>query len=608
LLNKKSDLKNPTRARYKMTVKKMLIVIALPLILASCGTEPFEEGSCEFVDCSEHGICIENDLDNEALCFCDSGFVRSEDGLDCIEVTSCDPNPCVEENRGICEEVDGETVCSCDDGFVLEDNVCVEDEGGDGDDEDDEDDEDKEIENLCDPNPCKEGDLTRCVVQPDGKSYKCECELGFEEKDGTCVVDPDPCEPNPCVEPNRTQCRVLGEETLCKCDLGYALNDNDMCVQLGEVEWVVMVFLNADNNLNPQGTADIKEMLATVLPRDVVVTVQYDGLKDDDTQRAFITVDGSTVIERIGERDMGNPDEVVEFVKWSVDSFPARHYMLDIWNHGDGWSKKKIVLDEEPEPEWWEPAWKGVSADDHGGVISIAGGGLESALVEAKEHIGRNLDILAFDACLMQMWEVNYVSAPYVDYMLASEETEPGSGYNYTLFLNGLIEDPYISPEGLCSHGADAYKEASSQHSTQSCINLAHTAELTAAMEALAAKVMSDMKSVDLAPVINATQGFMGAGHKDLYHLAENLEAHQAATSGVKAAAQDLKDVLDNKSIVNSIAQGRCAMMSSCDNANGLAVYIPATIGNQFNLYKNGAGANWSKETKWDEFIEFVAK
>lgn len=49
------------------------------------------------------------------------------------------------------------------------------------------------------------------------------------------------------------------------------------------------------------------------------------------------------------------------------------------------------------------------------------------------------LDIIGFDACLMAMYEVGSVMAPYAHYLLASELLEPGQGWDYSS-LGNLVE------------------------------------------------------------------------------------------------------------------------------------------------------------------------
>ena len=48
--------------------------------------------------------------------------------------------------------------------------------------------------------------------------------------------------------------------------------------------------------------------------------------------------------------------------------------------------------------------------------------------------LGRKLDLLGFDTCLMSAYEVALQLAPYAEKLLASEETEPGHGWQYTYY------------------------------------------------------------------------------------------------------------------------------------------------------------------------------
>ena len=60
-----------------------------------------------------------------------------------------------------------------------------------------------------------------------------------------------------------------------------------------------------------------------------------------------------------------------------------------------------------------------------------------------------HFDFVGFDACLMCTVETAKMLSPYADYMIASEETEPSSGWFYTEWLNALAENPAMASEDL---------------------------------------------------------------------------------------------------------------------------------------------------------------
>lgn len=226
------------------------------------------------IDPCAHGECKAQG-DTAFTCDCYPGYTGplcdackegyEKDGELCVAETPCSPNPC---GHGSCSEVGGEARCACQEGYdgTLCDTCakgyervglsCVAASPGD----------------PCTPNPCKEENRTRCVV--DSGAAKCLCSAGFEETNGSCTAQSvceaastcsghgtctgtglncaceaayggahceqcaegyefkgqdcvpkggDPCAANPCNEPHRGVCTVgAGQRALCGCDEGYA--------------------------------------------------------------------------------------------------------------------------------------------------------------------------------------------------------------------------------------------------------------------------------------------------------------------------------------------------------------------------------------------------
>ena len=61
-----------------------------------------------------------------------------------------------------------------------------------------------------------------------------------------------------------------------------------------------------------------------------------------------------------------------------------------------------------------------------------------SQISKALRDGGVKFDFVGFDACLMATAETALMLNPYADYMIASEETEPGIGWYYTNWLTAL--------------------------------------------------------------------------------------------------------------------------------------------------------------------------
>ena len=135
-------------------------------------------------------------------------------------------------------------------------------------------------------------------------------------------------------------------------------------------------------------------------------------------------------IERFnGDLNTGSTKTLVDFVQWAHHLFPAERYALVLWGHGSGHDDQNVyradpwigkprtaarlaqrrlgffsgtrrsILEQGPT--------RGYGYDDTAGDF-LDNGELRKALLQVKEILGRKLDLLGFDACLMAMIEVAY--------------------------------------------------------------------------------------------------------------------------------------------------------------------------------------------------------
>ncbi|HAT73129.1 MAG TPA: hypothetical protein DCS63_09965 [Elusimicrobia bacterium] len=365
-----------------------------------------------------------------------------------------------------------------------------------------------------------------------------------------------------------------------------------------EKEWTVMVFINAKNNLEKYGLLDVNEMEKVGSSDKVNIVVEMgrisgyaanDGdwkttrryLIKKDTDFARIT---SPVITDLGKTDMGDYKTLVAFVNWAKAAYPAKKYMLVVWNHGSGWDKSRAM-----------DVTKGISYDDEtGNHISTPQLGL------ALKEMG-GVNVYGSDACLMQMPEVTYEIRNYAEYIVGSEETEPGDGYTYDLFVGPLVANPTMTPAELGKVAVDGYSDhyqAIRQGSTQS---LLATAALTGFVPMINDFVKAAMATGEKALAKGAAAGSQSYAvfeNKDMWHFLHRYAA-TTMSADVKAKAQALKAYLDGTLIVHNRVNGEYADGFS----HGLSVYMPSYDFN--NDYNELA---WAKDAQWDEFIKWYQK
>jgi hypothetical protein len=361
-------------------------------------------------------------------------------------------------------------------------------------------------------------------------------------------------------------------------------------------EWTVMVFVNAKNNLDIYGIKDVNEMEMVGSSDKVNVVAElgrvstYAGSngwkgcrryyiqKDNDTNK--IT---SPVLLETQKCDMGSWEYLVDFVKWTKERYPAKKYVLVVWNHGSGWSKGGDISSLLRE--------KGISYDDETNNHITT-----PQLRMALEKIG-GVDIFAMDACLMQMIEVAYEIKDYAQYIVGSEETEPGDGYTYNTWLDPLVKNPTADARTLSKYMVDSYGDhyqSVKQNATQSSIDAKALNDLARLTDDF---INALIASNDVNNAKNArtnAQKFYYSSNKDFYHFVK-LITDNTQVSDVKSKGQALLDYLKNNVIVHNRFYG-----SSYSNAYGLAVYVPTYYTTSYDELM------WAKDTKWDDLIKWI--
>ncbi len=211
----------------------------------------------------------------------------------------------------------------------------------------------------------------------------------------------------------------------------------------GTKEWTVIVFMNAKNDLAQSqmlglsgkwAEKDIAEMKKVGSTDKVNVVVDYGTAGKGDKRmligKGGLLSSGETVYSQDPNADMGDYKRVIDFVKWSKTTFPAKHYMLVLWNHGLGW------IDPVMKPQAAGGAAKGILFDD------------ETKNYVRTRQLGEILrqsgyvDVFAMNACLMQMAEVAYEVKDNVGLIVGSEETMLAYGFDYESLLNFINANP----------------------------------------------------------------------------------------------------------------------------------------------------------------------
>ncbi|OGS55288.1 MAG: hypothetical protein A3J79_05550, partial [Elusimicrobia bacterium RIFOXYB2_FULL_62_6] len=319
-------------------------------------------------------------------------------------------------------------------------------------------------------------------------------------------------------------------------------------------EWTVMVYMNGKNDLEVAGLYNLNKMeLAGSNDSLNIVTeigrmngqendVSFDG-NWTGSRRYYVTQDSneekikSKKIQSFDKVDMGDWKHLADFAKWAKTNYPARRYALIVWNHGSGWvtTKGRFVN-------------KGISYDfETKNHISTPELGL------AMKEIGK-VDILGYDACLMQMAEVVYETKDYADFVVASEETVPGTGFPYDAVLKSFA--PSRSTEELANSmvsAFDGFYSLKGKKVTLSSVKVSELGGFMASFNGWTDALLAFDKKPELKKRWMLSASYADKDNKDLYDFAGRLAAdYPQDPVGVKSA--ELMSALTGKLVVSNTA------------------------------------------------------
>ena len=320
------------------------------------------------------------------------------------------------------------------------------------------------------------------------------------------------------------------------------------------------------------GTSDLKEMVNATLNDKVNLIVYTGGCKrwknsvvSSSVNQIYQIKNGKLLRleENAGKAAMTKPETLASFIKYCGKNFPANRNMLIFWDHGGG-SLSGYGYDEK---------------------YSSSGSMDLSGINTAIKNGGVKFDVIGFDACLMATVETGLMLSPYGDYMIASEESEPGVGWYYTNWLTKLAANTSMKTVELGKIIVDDFVDVCNQQCRGQATTLSITdlAELENTIpDALSKFSASTNKMIQnqyntVSKARNGAREFAQSSRidqVDLIHFAMNLGNEEGKT---------LAQALDGAVKYNRFSGGMT-------NAYGLSVYFPyrktSGVSQAVKLYK----------------------
>ena len=372
-------------------------------------------------------------------------------------------------------------------------------------------------------------------------------------------------------------------------------------------EWTFLVFLNGHNNLDSFGAMDLNEMEKVGSSANVNVVVQWASAANKTTKRLYVKKDNdpknvtSPVLMEMPRQDMGDYRNLVEFARWGMANFPAKHYFINVWNHGSGWHLASQLAAVQAGDTTFSA--QDISWDDFSGH-HITTEQLGQAMKDISTSLGRKIDLLGMDSCLMGMVEVASEVAESVNFMAASQEVEPGAGWPYDNLLARWNARPSMNPAQV---GATLVQEYVASYSggsqgtdrvTFSLVDLGQIAPLQAALKDLAAN-LTKASATDKASLMQnmlSTQRFYEDDYRDLYDFISQTYRRTRATNELANAMKTVAAAHKNYAIYNAGTKDYL-------RAKGVSIWLPVSaVDYKANIqrYKN---TKFNQATGWADFI-----
>lgn len=345
-------------------------------------------------------------------------------------------------------------------------------------------------------------------------------------------------------------------------------------------KWLVIHYGAGDNNLARFIFSDVDELekvgsdinthVVSILDVGKQWGVPFKGArvfylqKDDQSGKI-----NSPVLKNLGQINSADPEVMANLIKEVIRKFPAENIAIFIGDHGAG--------------------WEGAVEDDSAGGKFMKIWEIREALEKVSKELGKKIDVLAWDACLMAMAEVGYELKDVVKYMVASEQLEGGGGYNYTILFSKAMAEAIkeiqqasllkikVGPEEFAKLIVNAAKEYSNDIETISAVDLDKVQELANAINSFSQEVIQLTKDAQIAKML---EGFKKLSEKlqQINKTEVNYEKLVEILSNYSKLVEVLGTILGNNSKIDSNLLNQVEQLKQAQNKLNELISVYSTL------------------------------
>lgn len=351
-------------------------------------------------------------------------------------------------------------------------------------------------------------------------------------------------------------------------------------------------------------TSDLKEIVNTPnKPKNVNIIVETGGAKKWSTQYKISSnkigryhVGNNELIEDelLPNANMGKAATFESFLEWGLVNYPAKRTGVILWNHGG--AMDGCCFDENYSDDGLEPY-----------ELSNA---IEAAFTKVKRK--EKLEWIGYDACNMAVQDIAEFNSRYFNYMVCSQESEVGEGWDYDKWLDNLYANPKGDTKELLTEICDTFiaendKELGSRNNDQtlSVLDLNQMDTYKEKWEKMASdlNINSSSKWSSFSKIVNKSKKYglyddytalsYNNGYLfDIFNVSDFLTNMEKASdySSIKQDFTDLKTALNNLIAYNktgNAASGSCGLCFFCPLSGYNSASIYTATKTNFSNWRN---------------------
>lgn len=375
-----------------------------------------------------------------------------------------------------------------------------------------------------------------------------------------------------------------------------------------EAAWTILIYMCGSDLESENGlaTSDLQEIASVSgQTNDYNVVIEAGGAKSWSSTYSYVI--NKSYLNRfhlsnrkyvkdaqISKANMGQSSTLQSFLEWGITTYPAEKYGIILWNHGGG--------------------MRGVCYDENYNYDTLLNNEVVEAVKGARNSLGisEKFEFIGYDACLMGLQDVADFNSPYFNYMVSSQESENGYGWDYDTWLDDLFEgkdtntilkaiaDGFINDNGgvNASGGYDEDYTYYPADQTFSYYDLSKMDAYRTAWEDMAAQLKKKVTSSNYKnfnKIIAKTKYFAESDYSyfcefDAYHFVTLLENDSTFNPG-STYTNPVKEAL-KELVVYNITQNEAA-----HDAYGISFYYVAGTSDGQSKYSTSTYSNFTNWT-----------